>query len=253
MAIYRRYTIDFSNGTGNDSTDQGINTNVDILPGKIIVGKTSGARGRIVKYTSGLDLGGTAYDRVEVVLIEPRTFRIGEELEYGNGTKEKQITVHVETGIYYEDYPLKVPANVSIKGSDFRRCQIRPAPRISQSPWANTYFYRDKLLDNLKITDYTGSDLATAQAITITGSNQAGGVITVTPADNIAPTSWDGAWFYTDNGAVGLISNADGGSSFDVTLTIDIYYKQGVLIYEQDAISCSVICVSFGWLCFRSR
>ena len=102
------YSIDFGNGTGNDSTDQGVNTNVDILPGKIIVGKTSGARGRIVKYTSGVDLGGTAYDRAEVVLVEPRDFRIGEELEYGNGTKEKQITVHVETGIYYEDYPLKV-------------------------------------------------------------------------------------------------------------------------------------------------
>jgi len=216
------YTIDFGNGAGNDSTDQGINTNVDILPGKIIVGKTSGARGRIVKYTSGIDLGGVAYDRCEVVLVEPRDFRIGEELEYGNGTKEKQITVHVETGIYYEDYPLKVPANVSIKGSDFRRCQIRPAPRISQSPWVNTYFYRDKLLDNLKITDYTGADLATPQAITISGSNQAGGVITVTPADNIAPTSWDGAWFYTDSGAVGLISNADGGSDFDVTLTTDV-------------------------------
>jgi hypothetical protein len=216
------YSVDFGNGIGNDSTDQGINTNVDILPGKIIVGRTSGARGRIVKYTSGVDLGGVAYDRAEVVLVEPREFRIGEELEYGNGTKEKQITVHVETGIYYEDYPLKVPANVSIKGSDFRRCQIRPAPRISQSPWANTYFYRDKLLDNLKITDYTGADLATPQAITITGSNQAGGVITVTPADNIAPIGWDGAWFYTDNGAVGLISNADGGSSFDVTLTIDV-------------------------------
>ena len=216
------FTVDFGNGTGNDSTDQGVNTNVDILPGKIIVGKTSGARGRIVKYTSGADLGNVPYDRCEVVLVEPREFRIGEELEYGNPTAEKQITVHVETGIYYEDYPLKVPANVSIKGSDFRRCQIRPAPRISQSPWAKTYFYRDKLLDNLKITDVTGSDLATAQAITITGSNEIGGTITVTPADNIAPTSWDGAWFYTDNGAVGLISNADGGSSFDVTLTTDI-------------------------------
>ena len=216
------YSIDFGNGTGNDSTDQGINTNVDILPGKIIVGKSSGARGRIVKYTSGVDLGGVAYDRCEVVLVEPREFRIGEELEYGNGTKEKQITVHVETGIYYEDYPLKVPANVSVKGSDFRRCQIRPAPRISQSPWANTYFYRDKLLDNLKITDYTGADLATAQAITITGSNVAGGKIIVTPADNIAPITWDGAWFYTDNGAVGLISNADGGSSFEVTMTVDV-------------------------------
>ena len=216
------YTIDFGNGSGNDSTDQGVNTNVDILPGKIIVGKTTGARGRIVKYTSGIDLGGVNYDRCEVVLVEPIDFRIGEELEYGNGTKEKQITVHVETGIYYEDYPLKVPANVSVKGSDFRRCQIRPANRISQSPWANTYFYRDKLLDNLKITDYVGADLATPQAITITGANEVGGTITVTPADNVAPIAWDGAWFYTDNGAVGLISNADGGSSFDVQLTVDI-------------------------------
>ena len=215
------YTLEFSNG-GEDSTDQGVNTNVDILPGKLVTGKTSGARGRIVKYTSGLDLGGTAFDRVEVVLVEPREFRIGEELEYGNQTKEKQICVHVESGIYYEDYPLKVPANVSIKGTDFRRCQIRPAPRISQSPWAKTYFYRDKLLDNLKITDFTGADIATNQNISLTGTNEVGGVITVTPADNIAPISWDGAWFYTDSGAVGLISNADGGSSFDVTLTVDI-------------------------------
>jgi len=216
------YTIDFSNGAGNDSTDQGINTNVDILPGKIIVGKTSGARGRIVKYISGLDLGGTVYDRVEVVLIEPTLFKIGEELEYGNPTAEKQITIHVESGIYYEDYPIKVPANVSVKGSDFRRCQIRPARRISQSPWVRTYFYRDKLLDNLKITDWYGADIATAQDISLTGTNEVGGTITVTPADNISPTAWDGAWFYTDNGAVGLISNADGGSSFDVTLTVDI-------------------------------
>tara|TARA_B100001057_G_scaffold147946_1_gene147884 strand:- start:134 stop:8017 length:7884 start_codon:yes stop_codon:yes gene_type:complete len=218
------YKIQFSNGgvgVGNYYTDQGVNTNVDILPGKIIVGKTTGARGRIVKYTSGVDLGNALYDEVEVVLVEPREFRIGEELEYGNGTKEKQICIHVESGIYFEDYPIKVPDNVSIKGTDFRRCQIRPAPRISQSPWAKTYFYRDKLLDNLKITDFTGSDIATAQDISITGVNEAGGVITVTPADNIAPTAWDGAWFYTDSGAVGLISNADGGSSFEVQLTVD--------------------------------
>ena len=215
------YTLDFTNG-GNGNTDQGVNNNVDILPGKLIKGRTSGALGRIVKYTSGADLSGATSDRVEVVLVEPKEFRLGEELEYGNQTAEKQITVHVETGIYYEDYPLKVPANVSVKGSDFRRCQIRPANRISQSPWANTYFFRDKLLDNLKITDYTGSDLATAQAITLTGDNSAGGIVTITPADNVAPTSWDGKWFYTDAGAVGLISNADGGSSFDVTMTIDI-------------------------------
>ncbi len=216
------YKIQFGNGGTNYYTDQGINSNVDILPGKIIVGKTTGARGRIVKYTSGVDLGNVNYDEVEVVLVEPREFRIGEELEYGNGTKEKQICIHVESGIYFEDYPIKVPENVSIKGTDFRRCQIRPAPRISQSPWCRTYFYRDKLLDNLKITDFTGPDIATQQNISITGINEAGGKITVTPADNIAPTAWDGAWFFTDSGAVGLISNADGGSDFEVTLTVDL-------------------------------
>ena len=215
------YRLRFGNGGTNYYTDQGINSNVDILPGKIIVGKTTGARGRIVKYTSGVDLGNVNYDEVECVLVEPKEFRIGEELEFGNPTNEKQICIHVESGIYYEDYPIKVPDNVSIKGTDFRRCQIRPAPRISQSPWVRTYFYRDKLLDNLKITDFTGSDIATAQQITMTGNNTAGGTITVTPADNIAPISWDGGWFYTDSGAVGLISNADGGSNFNVTLTID--------------------------------
>ena len=34
--------------------------------------------------------------------------------------------------------------------------------------------------------------------------------------------AWDGAWFYTDSGAVGLISNANGGSDFEVQLTVDI-------------------------------
>jgi len=215
------YTIDFSNGS-EDSVDQGVNTNVDILPGKVIRGKSSGAIGRIVKYSSGDSLGGTAYDRVEVVLQEAKVFELGEELEYGNFTRTKQIVINVETGIYYEDYPLKVPANVSIKGSDFRRCIIRPADRISQSPWINTYFYRDKLIDNLAVTARIGADLATAQTISFSGENDIGGLITVTPADNISPTSWAGAWFYTDNGAVGLIEQSDVGStSFTVRLTVN--------------------------------
>jgi hypothetical protein len=213
------YTIQFTNGS-EDSVDQGVNTNVDILPGKVVRGKTSGAIGRIVKYTSGVDLGGTAYDKVEVVLQEAKPFELGEELEYGNFTRTKQIVINVETGIYYEDYPIKVPANVSIKGSDFRRCIIRPADRISRSPWINTYFYRDKLIDNLAVTARIGNDLATAQEISFSGENDIGGVITVTPADNISPDSWEGAWFYTDNGAEGLITESDvGGSSFLVQLT----------------------------------
>ena len=136
------YRLTFSSGA--TAVDQGKVNNVDILPGKMVRGKTSGALGRIVKYTRQFTSGN---DAVEVVLEEPITFSNGEELEYGNFTKQTQITIHVETGQYYEDYPIKLPANCSIKGSDFRRTIIRPAKRVSLSPWRTSYFYRDYEFD----------------------------------------------------------------------------------------------------------
>ena len=140
------YKLKFTSGA--TAVDQGKLNNVDILPGKMIRGKTSGALGRIVKYTRQ-DTAGN--DAVEVVLEEPQVFSVGEELEYGNFTKTTQITIHVETGQYYEDYPIKLPANCSIKGSDFRRTIIRPLKRVSQSPWRTTYFYRDYEFDGLEL------------------------------------------------------------------------------------------------------
>ena len=215
------YTVDFSNGS-EDSVDQGVSTNVDILPGKIVRGKISGAMGRIVTYVSGADQGNTNYDRVEVVLQEPREFILGEELEYGNFTRTAQVVIHVETGIYYEDYPIKVPANVSIKGSDFRRCIIRPADRISQSKWIKTYFYRDSLIDNLATTAEIGADLASAQELTLTGISSPGEEIICTPADNISPESWANKWFVSSTGAKGYITESDvDGTSFKMTLTKD--------------------------------
>ena len=73
----------------------------------------------------------------------------GEEVEYANTVKYQEATVFVESGRYFEDFPIKVPQNTSIKGDEFRRCIISPNDRSSQSPWANTYFYRDYLFDNL--------------------------------------------------------------------------------------------------------
>ena len=215
------YTLDFTNG-GEASVDQGTNSNVDILPGKVIRGKNSGAIGRIVKYLSGDDLGGATSDRVELVLEEPKQFILGEELEYGNFTRTTQICIHVESGFYYEDYPIRVPANVSIKGTDFRRTFIRPADRISQSPWAQTYFYRDTLTDNLIVTDMVGSDEATNEDLSVAGDFTPGEVITCTPADGISPLTWEGAIFYTDAGAVGYVTESDvGGTSFRVQMSKD--------------------------------
>jgi len=139
----------------NVSTDQAIATNRDVIPGKIIVGKLSGAQGRVVNYFASDDPDNPEssgdYDLIEVHLLKPIDFTAGEGLEYGNFVNRRQVTIFVETGQYEEDYPIKVPANVSIKGDEFRRVIIRPKDRVSQSKWASTYIYRDREFDGLTL------------------------------------------------------------------------------------------------------
>lgn len=88
-------------------------------------------------------------------------FLQGEPLEFGQLVPELQITVRVESGIYYEQLPIRVPTNVSIKGDEFRRSIIRPAPGVSTSRWANLYFYRDSEFDGLTRT-YIGTGGSTS-------------------------------------------------------------------------------------------
>ena len=152
----RTYLIKVDPGEGNESTDQAVSNNRDIIPGKVVVGKISGAQGRVVNYFSRVsddnpDLSGL-YDVIEVHLLKPIDFIADEDLEYGNFVKQKQITIFVESGFYEEDYPIKVAANVSIKGDEFRRVIVRPKRRISQSRWADTYFYRDRDFDGITVT-----------------------------------------------------------------------------------------------------
>ena len=82
-------------------------------------------------------------------MLEPTEFQEGEQLEYGEIVRETQITLQVESGIYHEDYPIRIPPNVSINGDEFRRVLIRPKNRISQSRYATTFFYRDSEFDGL--------------------------------------------------------------------------------------------------------
>lgn len=145
----RQYRINLTNGNLG-SVDQAQTGNVDIIPGKVIVGKSSGAIGRIINYVTGDD-GSEVFDYVFVDLLEPIEFENGEQLEYGNIVKETQITIRVESGIYEEDFPIRVPENVSIKGDEFRRCLIRPKNRTSQSPLSNIFFYRDNKFDGMVI------------------------------------------------------------------------------------------------------
>lgn len=127
--------------------DQANPDKLDMVPGKIIVGKTSGAKGRIVKVTNN-DGTENDQDSFELLQVNGVDFEVGEEVKFGNFVKKKQITIFVESGIYQEDLPIKVSDNVSIKGDEFRRVIIRPKQRVSQSKWANTYFYRDIEFDD---------------------------------------------------------------------------------------------------------
>ena len=162
------YTFNFLNGT-YDSVDQGIEGNPDLREGKLIVGVSSGAKGIITDYTRAVT--GTT-DSITVDLVEPTEFILGEELDFGNITKNNQITVRVESGIYYEHLPIKLPENVSIKGDEFRRVVLRPKPGVSQSKWANTYFYRDAVIDDLPAAY---SPISTTSAVATDASRSSAG------------------------------------------------------------------------------
>jgi hypothetical protein len=76
-------------------------------------------------------------------------FVAGEEVYFDNAVPSVQITVSIESGEYEEDFPIRVPQNTSIVGDELRRVIIRPRNRVSQSPWARVYFYRDTTIDGL--------------------------------------------------------------------------------------------------------
>jgi len=145
------YKINVANGNFG-FIDQANPANTDIIPGKVVRGRNSGAIGRIIdyRYESGTrPVSVVETDEIEIQLLKPIEFELGEELEYGNIVRETQVGILVESGIYLEDYPIRVPANVSVKGDEFRRVIIRPKQRVSQSRWANTFFYRDATFDGL--------------------------------------------------------------------------------------------------------
>jgi hypothetical protein len=139
------YSVVVNNG-GLGHVDQGSPTNIDITPGKLIQGVLSRAVARIVSYTPD-----SATDTISASLLTPYGFQENEKIEFADANKDLQITIRVESGIYYEDYPIKVPANVAIKGDEFRRTILRPKDRASQSPWIETYFYRDVEFDGLSL------------------------------------------------------------------------------------------------------
>ena len=141
----------FFTNFGGNRVDQGKLPRPDIVSGKIVVGRTSGAKGFIYQYygADGTSVIGEDYFDLQDVQGE---FVAGENLEYDQAVKKIQISVIIESGIYEEDYPIRIPPNVAIVGDELRRVIVRPADRPSRSPWADVWFRRDKTFDGLTLT-----------------------------------------------------------------------------------------------------
>ena len=208
------WNIQFNNGN-NGFVDQGgkitpgVQSSIHIIPGKILVGNASGANGQIVSYTSGYD-NNIPNDTITLRMTQPGFFNLGETIDFGETVNNLNITIFLESGIYYEDYPIKMAPNVTISGDDFRRTIVRPLNRISQSPWRSTFFYRDSVIDAIQTgiisfaTDYASGVQSSA---TISGIN---GNITVTLPDNSvqANQSWLGLVFMDATAETGSAGKA---------------------------------------------
>jgi hypothetical protein len=121
----------------------------DIREGLFLRGENSGALAQILSHSGALDSEGREIFDVD---IKSGTFEVGEVISYGDISKNIQISILVESGEYYEHYPLKLPDNCSIVGDEFRRVIFRPKPGTSSSPWAFQKFRRDLVLDGISIT-----------------------------------------------------------------------------------------------------
>ena len=133
--------------TGDVTTDSAVaRRGRDIREGLYLLGETSGALAQILSHQGELDTNGNELFDID---IKYGTFVNGEAISYGDVANTRQVAVFVETGIYYENLPLRVSQNVAVIGDEFRRTIIRPKKGMSSSPWAFQYFKRDRVIDGL--------------------------------------------------------------------------------------------------------
>lgn len=165
-----------------------------------------GKRGTVVQDVTGNEGEPEVYDLIERLFYSltdivangtssgglPLEFIQGENLEFGQPVPETQILVQVETGVYYEQLPIRVPNNVSIRGEEFRRVIIRPAPGQSLSAWSSIYFYRDDEFDGLTRTYTSNAAAASTAQVSTTGASGTGSIVTLTFAPQAAIPFPDG-------------------------------------------------------------
>jgi hypothetical protein len=143
--------------------------NKDIRPGQFVLGKASNTLGFIealgqTTTTSGASIINIEYYDVRISSNSVgQAYFPGESLQYSDNVPTTNITIFVESGEYFEQLPIRVVQNVSIRGDEFRRVLIKPAPGRSTSKWRTTYFRRDDNFDGLTRASNNGrSTLAAA-------------------------------------------------------------------------------------------
>ena len=183
------FTLTISNAGGQFGTDMRGNSlsstaAVDIRAGLVIRGTTSGALAMITlidptigtggTFADGFTYGGTEkYEFIyknfsDAAKTQPVTFITGETLEYADSIQKLNITIFLESGEYYENYPIRVPTNVTIVGDDTRRVIIKPKTGPSGSIWSDLYFRRDITIDGLTVvTPVTAGNFVVGQIYTI--------------------------------------------------------------------------------------
>jgi hypothetical protein len=132
----------------NGLVDQTDSANIDALPSKVIRGKSSGALGIITSFAADDPNNETDF---YLNMLLPIDFYVDEEIELGYQSRAKEVSILVESGTYEEDYPVKLPQNTSLIGDEFRRVLVKPKARLSQSPHADVYFYRDSSFDSITL------------------------------------------------------------------------------------------------------
>ena len=147
-----RLAVDLTGYSGG--TDQWVTK--EIRPGQYVLGKSSNTLGFIealgqTTTTSGASIISIEYYDVRVPDNSiGKSFFPGESLQYSDNVPTTNITIFVESGEYYEQLPIRVVQNVSIRGDEFRRVIIKPAPGRSTSKWStSTYFRRDDNFDGI--------------------------------------------------------------------------------------------------------
>ena len=188
----------------------------------------------VVEFVSGAPGSNQTYDSVDWHVYSG-DFLVGETILYNTNVSSLQISIMLESGEYYEQLPIKLAANVSIRGDEFRRCIIRPAAGVSTSQWTTTYFRRDTQIDGLQIVPLNTSTNLAIPGATATVSD-ATGDITVTLSTGSIPSTYKN-YMFGGNGGQGVIT-ACNGSSFSVTvdnnglLNTDVIAAGDWAIYE---------------------